>query len=435
MSLTVKKVIKNTPAERAGVMLNDEVVRIDDIEMCDFIDDTYSNTLEDPTVFLKRDGRDIELPLEKSADKDIGLVYAENLYPDEDECVNGCVFCFVDQLPKGMRKSLYVKDDDWRYSVLYGNYITMTNMSEDDFKRIATRKVSPLYISVHSTDPEVRFKLLRNKRAKLIGEQLKFLYDNKITFHSQIVMCPGINDDSDLDKTIQDMAKLYPYSKTLSVVPVGLTSHRASLPELKHVSQSIAGETISKVDGFREKFMKSLGEPFVYASDEFYSKAGLDYPRYAPGEINAQKANGVGLFSDFLEEIEYALEELGEGAGAARSAVLVTGVSAYGEISKIAKKLDDKFKDLKITTVKARNGRFGESITVAGLLTGYDIIEAVGKIKADAVFVPESSLRDGLDVFLDDKTIEDVQKAIGSKVLVSPNDGYEFVKLLAGGKF
>ena len=416
-------------------MLNDKVLRIDGIEMLDFIDDTYSNTLQDPTIFIERDGQNMELKLKKNADEGIGLIYSENLYPDEDECVNGCVFCFVDQLPKGMRKSLYVKDDDWRYSVLYGNYITMTNMSENDFNRIATRKVSPLYISVHSTDPEVRFKLLRNKRARLINDQLKFLYENEITFHSQIVMCPGINDGPDLDKTIMEMAELYSFAKTLSVVPVGLTAHRANLPELRQVDQSTARDTISRVDAFREKFAKKLGEPFVYVSDEFYSKAGLDYPRYSPGEINAQKANGVGLFSDFLDEIDCALEEDEEQTSAARSVILVTGVSAYGEILKIAGRLADKYKNLDITVIKAHNIRFGQSITVAGLLTGYDIIEAVGGKKADAVFIPESSLRDGVNVFLDDKTVQDVEKAIGSKVIISPNDGYEFVKILTGGKF
>ena len=435
MSLTVKEVIKNTPAERAGVMLNDVVHRIDDIEMRDFIDDTYVNSLENPIILIERDGITIELVLEKSADEGIGLVYEENLYPDEDECVNGCVFCFVDQLPKGMRKSLYVKDDDWRYSVLYGNYITMTNMSDYDFERIATRKVSPLYISVHSTDPEVRFGLLRNKKAKLINEQLKFLYDNGINFHSQIVMCPSINDGWDLDKTIGDMAELYPYAKTLSIVPVGLTAHRDNLPELKHVDTATAREVIARVDGFRTQFKKRLGEPFVYASDEFYSKAGLEYPRYAAGEINAQKANGVGLFSDFLDEIDFAMEEQWEETGAARSVVLVTGVSAYGEIVKIANRLEEKFKSFKIKVIEAHNTRFGESITVAGLLTGYDIIEAVGKTNAAAVFIPESSLRDGVNVFLDDKTINDVEKAIGSEVIISPNDGYEFVRLLIGGEF
>jgi len=435
MSLTVKEVIKKTPAKNAGVISGDLVYKINDIEMNDFIDDTYANSFINPTVLLKRNERFIEIKLIKSADEGIGLVYKENLYPDEIECSNGCVFCFVDQLPKGMRNSLYVRDDDWRYSVLYGNYITMTNMSDEDFSRIATRKVSPLYISVHATDPEVRYELMRNKKARDINKQLEFLYENQIHFHSQIVLCPGVNDGEALKKTIEDMAKLYPYAKTLSVVPVGLTTHRRGLPKISHVDMETARTVINLVNDYRNIFDKKIGEPFVYISDEFYSKAKLEYPRYKQGEINAQKANGVGLFSDFLDEFEYAIDEF-EGKKVRRSnLILVTGVSAYKEIKKSAKKLEAKFEGITIEVIKAYSRRFGESITVAGLLTGYDIIEAVGNKKANAIFVPESALRDVENVFLDDMTVLEVEKAIGSKVMISPNDGYEFVKVLIGDIF
>ena len=280
MSLTVKEVIKNTPAKKAGVIVNDVVHSVNDISMNDFIDDTYANTLINPVLHITRGGKEIEIKLEKEQFQDIGLVYEQELYTDEVECLNGCLFCFVDQLPKGMRKSLYVRDDDWRYSVLYGNYITMTNMSDEDFDRVVSRKVSPLYISVHATDPEVRFKLMRNKKSRLINEQLKFLYNNKITFHSQVVLCPDINDADVLRRTIEDVAKYHPFAKTLSVVPVGLTGYREKLPELKHVDKKRAREVIQMIDEYRAKFSSSMGTPFVYASDEFYSKAELPYPRY-----------------------------------------------------------------------------------------------------------------------------------------------------------
>ena len=433
MALTVKKVINNTPAQKAGVMINDVVQKIDNIKMHDFIDDTYANSLTDPKLYIVRGSKNIEIQIKKDSFENIGLVYREEMYPDDAECINGCVFCFVDQLPRGMRKSLYVRDDDWRYSVLYGNYITMTNMSEDDFSRVASRKVSPLYISVHATDPEARFKLMRNKRARLINEQLKFLYDNEIIFHSQIVLCPGMNDGEVLKKTIEDLSNLYPYAKTLSVVPVGLTAHRQGLPELTHVNEEIAREVIGVIDEYKSKFINKLGEPFVYASDEFYAKANLEYPRYAPGEVNEQKANGVGLFSDFLDEFEYALDDINTKVKKKRSTILITGASAYSEISKCAKKLEQKYENIEIQVIKVVNRKFGDSITVAGLLTGYDIIEAVGKNKADALFVPESSLRDGGDTFLDDVTLNDIKKASGMPVYVSPNDGYEFVSAIIGG--
>ncbi len=435
MSLTVKEVLKNTPAMKAGIMLNDIVHIIEEIDMCDFIDDTYVNSLKNPTVHIERNGKKLSLKLTKASDEDMGILYRENLYPDEDECLNGCLFCFVDQLPKGMRKSLYVRDDDWRYSVLYGNYITMTNMSDKDFQRVVTRGVSPLYISVHATNPEVRFQLMRNKNAKLINEQLKFLYDNKIVFHSQIVLCPGINNGIVLEKTIEDMAELYPYAKTLSIVPVGLTEHRDNLPVLKPVDESLAKNVISTVDSYRQKFDAAMGTPFVYVSDEFYSKADLEYPRYVPGEINAQKANGVGLFSDFLDEFEMAVDEISSINKIKRKVILVTGASAYKQIEKCARKIMNKTDSIQIEVIKVKNNHFGESITVAGLLTGCDIIEAVGKKEADAVFVPESALRNNEEIFLDDLTIKDVEEAIGTNVLVSPNDGYDFVLALIGGNF
>ena len=434
MSLTVKEVIKNTPAKKAGVMLNDVVHSVNDISMNDFIDDTYANTLTDPVLHITRDGADIEIKLEKDQFEDIGIVYEQELYTDEAECLNGCLFCFVDQLPEGMRKSLYVRDDDWRYSVLYGNYITMTNMSDEDFERVVSRKVSPLYISVHATDPEVRFKLMRNKKSRLINEQLKFLYDNKITFHSQIVLCPDINDGDVLKQTIEDMVKYHPYAKTLSVVPVGLTVHRQNLPKLTHVDKKRARDVIGIVEGYRGKFSSGIGEPFVYASDEFYSKADLPYPRYSAGEINAQKANGVGLFSDFLDEFEMALEDLEESEVVPRKVILVTGASAYREIKKSVDRLLLKARGMQIEVIKALNHHFGESVTVSGLLTGCDIIEAVGEKKADVIFVPESALKNDENVFLDDMTLKDVEKALECTVCISPNDGYEFVRTIIGGE-
>jgi putative radical SAM enzyme (TIGR03279 family) len=310
----------------------------------------------------------------------------------------------------------------------------MTNMNDEDFERIASRKVSPLYISVHSTEPDIRSKMMRNKKAVKINEQLKFLYDNEIAFHSQIVLCPGINDGAILNKTIMDLAKLYPYAKTLSVVPVGLTDHRENLPKLKHVDEELARSVIKTIEKYRAKFKKEINDPFVYASDEFYSKANYEYPRYKVGEINAQKANGVGLFSDFLSEFEEAVKVLRIRSVEKRKVLITTGVSAYKEIKKCADKVTELVEGLEIETVKVVNRHFGESITVAGLLTGYDIIETVAKKRADVIFVPESSLRDNEDIFLDELTLRDVEKATGTRVEISPNDGYDFVEALIGGQ-
>jgi putative radical SAM enzyme (TIGR03279 family) len=286
---------------------------------------------------------------------------------------------------------------------------------------------------VHATDPEVRFQLMRNKKSRLINDHLKFLYDNKISFHSQVVLCPDINDKKVLEKTIEDLARLYPYAKTLSIVPVGLTGYRDNLPILKHVDEKKAREVIVTVNHYREKLEAELGNPFVYVSDEFYSKANLDYPRYKQGEINAQKANGVGLFSDFLDEFEIAFERINGIEIKPRKVIIATGASAFAKIRECADILSDKVEGLIIETVKVINEHFGKSITVAGLLTGYDIIKAVANKKADILFVPESALRDGENVFLDGMTIEELKRQTGISIEISPNDGYEFAEAMIGG--
>lgn len=432
MSLTIKEVIKNSPAQKIGLKKGDIVHQFNEIKMYDFIDDIYVNTLVDPSIKFERQDKIIKKNLYKEQYDTIGIEYEENLYPQEVTCHNDCLFCFVAQLPEGMRDSLYVKDDDWRYSVLYGNYITMTNMSDDDFDRIVTRNVSPLYISVHATDQDVRVEMMHNKNAAKILEQLTYLYNNKIAFHCQIVLCPGINDGKVLNKSIRDLRKFYPYCKTVSVVPVGLTKYREGLRELTPVTSEYANEFIDKIDEFRAKYKSELDNPFVFVADEFYSKASRDFPQYELGEINAQKANGVGLFSDFVREFEFAIEELTDVNIEKRNVIILTGVSPYKKIKSMCDILMDTVENLEIEVIKAINNHFGESITVAGLLTGKDIIDAIGDKKADAVFIPSSTLKSDENVFLDDMTLKYVEKEIGSCVIISPNDGYDFAINVCG---
>ncbi|MCK5128224.1 MAG: DUF512 domain-containing protein [Clostridiales bacterium] len=433
MSLKVKEVLKKSPAHKAGIKKNDIVHKIAHLSMYDFIDDIYVNSIINPLIEFERNGKTKIVSLDKDENENIGLSYFENLYPPEDSCTNKCVFCFVDQLPNEMRESLYVRDDDWRYSVLYGNYITMTNMTEVDFQRISSRKVSPLYISVHATDPDVRYDLLKNKNARKIMEQLKYLYDNKITFHSQIVLCPGINDGEVLNQTIEELASYYPYAKSLSIVPVGLTEHRGNLPLLKPVDEQYAGKTIDIVNEYRIKYKKDLSDPFVYVADELYSKANREYPKYTD-DISSQKANGVGLFSDFLQEFESALKELENYDANHRNIVVVTGVSSYSKIKEMCKVLQETVKNLKIDVIQVVNQHFGASITVSGLLIGKDIIKSLGKSQVDTIFIPESTMRNIENVFLDNMTIKDVEKETGSCVILSPNDGYDFAISLSGRK-
>lgn len=434
MSLTVKKVNKNSAAKKAGIKKNDIIHLIDNITMFDFIDVIYSDSLINPDLKIETNGKVRYIKLKKSEFDKIGIEYIEDLYPPEESCNNRCIFCFVDQLPPGMRKTLYIKDDDWRYSVLYGNYITMTNMDDKDFKRIKTRKVSPLYISVHATDSNIRYNLLKNKNADKLMEQLKFLYDNKITFHSQIVLCPNINDGKVLEKSIEDLSNYYPYAKTVSIVPVGLTKYRDNLPEIKAVDKNYANKIIDEIEKTRKKYLKKIDTPFVYIADEFYSKAEKEFPNYEMDDISAQKANGVGLFSDFTEEFFQAVNDLKNIKIDKREVILITGVSSYKKIKSMCEILEKEVDNLKIKVIKVINHHFGESITVSGLLTGKDIINAVGMQNADIVFIPSNSMNYNEEIFLDDMNIKDIEKAVGSCVIMSSDDGYDFVLNLIGRK-
>jgi putative radical SAM enzyme (TIGR03279 family) len=416
------------PAAKAGIKAGGRLVSIEGEPVLDFVDYSWFSARNHLTVIIETDQGRKSHKIVKKAEEPIGLSL-EGLYPDEKRCANRCIFCFVDQMPAHMRESLYVKDDDWRYSVLFGNYITLTNVSESEFERILRRKPSPLYVSVHTTDPDLRPKMMGNPRASLILPQLKRLAEAGIVIHCQIVLVPGVNGEDALKRTLSDLNSLYPGVRTVAVVPLGLTCHRQGLAELKPVGKAEALRAVEIVENFESgrqdgRSPQRPRSPFAFASDEMYLRAGLPAPRYRGGEYMPQLANGVGLISDLLDGFEWALGELPDKLEAPRDISIVTGVSAFPLLEKIATELERRVGNLSIHVIKAENRLFGKSVTVAGLLCGADIAAAAeGKALGQELLIPQSTLRAGEDVFLDGMTVGELADRLGTRVRAVPCDG------------
>ncbi|WP_254045458.1 DUF512 domain-containing protein [Thermodesulfovibrio sp. N1] len=327
-------------------------------------------------------------------------------------CRNKCLFCFVEQLPKGLRKSLYFKDEDYRASFLYGNYITLTNLKKEDYDRIKKLFLSPLYISVHATDPEVRNLLLGNFEAPPILMELKKLAKNKIRMHTQIVLCPDINDGYVLEKTILDLYKLYPYVSSIAVVPLGLTKYHKN--NLKPVTKSKAEEVISLVEAFQKRFKKKHGMAIVYLADEFYIKAQKNFPSPSIYDDFLQIENGVGMVPLFVKETKKVnIPQL----KVKKRLVTFTGESFFPYLNQFIEKMQKK--DIPINLIPIKNNLFGESVTVTGLLSGEDIIKGLASHieKNDIVLIPDVTMKDTDNRFLDDLTLSDIEKILQVKTV------------------
>ena len=326
-------------------------------------------------------------------------------------CRNKCMFCFVGQLPKNMRKTLYLKDDDYRMSFLFGNYITLTNLSSEEKKRIVEQKLSPLYVSVHTTNNDIRRKMLGNPKAPDILKEIQYFTSNKIRLHVQIVVCPGLNDGEELSSTIKDLQKFYPYVASIAVVPVGLTRHRKSI--IRPVEKNDALEVIEIVKKFRQRCNRRHGDPIVHLADEFYIKADVPFPPIKEYGDLPQIENGVGLVPVFLHcskklKLPKKIEPV--------KAAVITGASFMPYLEEFAKKLNT-IEGLSLDVFKVENTFFGPSVTVTGLLTGRDILKTiVGKTKADCLLVPNVTLREGTDMFLDNVTLKDMEESLGMHV-------------------
>jgi putative radical SAM enzyme (TIGR03279 family) len=415
----ISRVAADSIAEELELAPGDKVIAVDGSPVTDIIDLSFALAAESLELLIeKANGDQLILEIDKEYDEDLGLEFESAVFDCVRQCGNKCLFCFVDQMPPGLRQSLYVKDDDYRLSFLYGNFITLTNLTAADRKRIRQLHLSPLYVSVHATDKELRAVMIGNPRAKDIMLQLKELVGFGVELHTQVVLCPGFNDGPALAKTIADLWSLRPGVLSLAIVPVGVTRHRSFCQELEGFSPEAAAAVIEAVDGWQKSCRSESGSAFVYLADEFYLAANRPIPEYDDYDGFPQLENGVGIVRNFLSE--WAEHEF---SGAGYSEPLRLDVVCGTSIEKILRPLLAALNiaNLTVRVVPVENRFFGSSITVTGLLTGQDIIAALSAIggQRDGIILPGIALRKGENVFLDGATVDDVAARLGTTTRVA----------------
>lgn len=445
----IKTVYPDSIAEEMGIEAGDTLLKINDNEIADIFD--YQYLLQDEYVEVlvrKPSGEEWLLEIDKDYDEELGVEFENGLMDEYRSCRNKCIFCFIDQMPKGLRDTLYFKDDDSRLSFLQGNYVTLTNMVDEDIERIIRYRLSPINISFHTTNPELRCKMLNNRFAGDVLAYVRRLYEAGITMNGQIVLCKGINDGDELERSIPDLTAYLPYLESVSVVPVGLTAYREGLFQLEPFTKEDARVVLECIHRWQEKIYKEYGTHFVHASDEWYILAGEELPEEERYDGYLQLENGVGMLRLMIEEFQDAMSELiseadkqrteaglsmTENARAADSEELslVTGKLAYPYIRQMAETMMQHFPQLNIHVYAITNNFFGELITVSGLLTGQDIISQLkGKALGERILLPQNVLRSGEDYFLDDITVSDVEKALQVKVDIVKSSGHDFVNAI-----
>lgn len=425
--MTLKISSVSQKAGDCGISPGDELISINGENIVDLIDYiALCGSDHADLVVKKADGSFSDVSIPKSAGEDIGLDFAD-AFGITRGCINKCTFCFIDQLPKGMRESLYFKDDDWRMSLIMSNYVTLTNVSDREFDRIIQRRVNPIYISVHATDDDVRAHLIGQERARGIMKKLRRLAENDLGFHSQAVIVPGVNDGKILEKTITDLASLSPSALSLAVVPVGLTKHRENLTHIEPVSREEAGRIIDIVEHYQKLLLKEIGTRFVFAADEMYIKAGRPFPGPEEYEGFNQMGDGVGMAANFRQSFLMA-EDFYEEADVNRKASIACGIDIAPFLSEICSRVRRKY-GLDISVYPVINRFFGETITVTGLLTGQDIRDQLrGKELGDTLYLSENMFRDKTDVFLDDMSRSELEDELGIKIKIVKGDGYDFLE-------
>ncbi|MBQ8174586.1 MAG: DUF512 domain-containing protein [Clostridia bacterium] len=421
----VKEVARRSRAARAGILPGDVLVSVNGNEIEDVLDYRFYLADESVTLSLARNGEPYDVTIEKEEYDDIGLGFETPLMDKKQSCRNKCVFCFIDQLPSGMRDSLYFKDDDARLSFLHGNYITLTNLTDRDVDRVLNMHFSPINVSVHTTNPDLRVTMMKNPHAGEALHHLHRLAEGGIELHCQIVLCRGLNDGNELDRTMHDLAALYPAVSSVSVVPAGLTRHREGLYPLEPFTKEESIAVLDQVEAFASAHFEAYGSRLFFCSDEFYLAADRELPNEEFYEGYPQIENGVGMLTSlYTEFISWQNEIKGKKLLFPRHVSIATGVSAYPMISKIARQMERRFPGLSVTVYEIKNRFFGESITVAGLLTATDIIDQLrGKDLGHVLILPADVLRSEGDLFLDDKTPADVERTLGTSVRFAKNDG------------
>ena len=417
MTVEILKVREDSIGTEMEIEAGDILLSINDHPINDILDYQFYTQDEKLLLEIRKPNQEIwQLDIEKDFDEDLGLEFDDIVFDKMNACTNRCIFCFVDQLPRKMRRSLYIKDDDYRYSFLYGNFITLTNLRESDWQKIETMHISPLYVSVHCIQGELRARMLANQQAANIKSDLQRLREANIEIHTQIVLCPGINDGAILQETIEELSQLYPSVQSIGIVPVGLTGHRDKLPAIKPVDAELAREIVRLAEQCQQRFRAEWGSGFVYLADEFYLRAGVELPGSDYYDDYCQLENGIGLSRLLLEDfadLEGQLPDIIE----PREVYVITGSSAVPVLNQVISRLQ-KIKNLHVELVQVQNHYFGGGVSVTGLLTGSDIIRALGQTyQGKTILLPEVVLRDGGQILLDDITVNDIIKTSGAEII------------------
>lgn len=429
----VKNVEAGSIAEELGIEPGDRLLAIDGQEIEDIFDYQFYEESEELLLLIeKADGEQWELEIEKDADESLGISFGEGLMDEYRSCRNRCIFCFIDQMPPGMRDTLYFKDDDSRLSFLQGNYITLTNMSDHDVERIVRYRLEPINISFHTTNPELRCRMLHNRFAGDALKKVDILYQGGIEMNGQIVLCRGVNDGEELERTIRDLTKYLPLLKSVSVVPVGLTRFREGLYPLEPFTREEAREVLRVIHRWQKKIYEEYGIHFIHAGDEWYLLAEEEVPEEERYDGYLQLENGVGMLRLLFNEFEEGMERLGDGDRSGEISA-ATGKLAYPYIRRMADRIQERYPGVKVHVYCIRNDFFGERITVSGLITGQDIIAQLkGKELGSRLLLPCNMLKADEDVFLDDITVKEVSDALQVPVDIVKSSGQDLIDAILG---
>ena len=430
VSSAITHVQPGSIAARLGLQAGDILERIAGEPVIDQIDYQALTARESFSIDITRSGRPMTLRVRKEDWEPLGVTLDQSIVSHPRPCKNHCVFCFIDQMPPGMRDTLYVKDDDWRLSLMMGNFITMTNISDSEMDRIIRRKVSPLYVSVQATDPDVRVRMLRNPHAGDIMDKLRLLKQSGIRFHCQLVLCPGWNDGEVLMKSIADLRSLAPAACSIALVPVGLTRFRDGLEKIDPYTAESARALIESIRPMQDAFLQEIGTRFVFPADEFYCLSGLPLPKDEEYEDYPQLENGVGMLRMFETDLRFAAEDYPVASTQPRRLVIACGTSIAAQMQSWCDELAPEG-----TTVQVKpiiNRFFGESVTVTGLITGGDLTEQLRGVNCDEILICRYMLRSDGDLFLDNMSLEDVRKALPAPLRIVENTGEGFWHAISG---
>ena len=440
----IKEVFPGSIAEEMEIEPGDVLLAVNNQEIGDVFDYRYLIKDEYIEVLIRKpDGEEWLLEIDKEYDDDLGVEFDNGLMSDYRSCSNQCIFCFIDQMPPGMRETLYFKDDDSRLSFLQGNYITLTNMKDQDIERIIRMQLAPINVSVQTTNPELRCRMLHNRFAGEKLQYLKRLYDGHVEMNGQVVCCKNVNDGAELERTINDLAAYLPFLRSVSVVPAGITKYRDGLFPIELYTKDEAGQVIDLIESHQQEYHDRYGLHFIHASDEWYITAGRDFPEEERYDGYIQLENGVGMMRMLINEFGEALESaVCDGAyqerrnAVERTLTIATGKLAYPTICGFASRLMEAFPRLTIRVYPIRNDFFGETITVSGLITGQDLVGQLkerkgrGEDLGNMLLIPSNMLRMGEQVFLDDLTVQDVERELGMKLTAVESGGKDLLEAI-----